>query len=289
MTTDRFDIHQHITNQIIAAIEQGTSEFQLPWHKHRGDIFRPRNVTTKQLYRGVNVLALWAASEQRGFSSGTWATYRQWASIGAQVRKGEKSTYIVFYKQLATNEETDETRLIARASPVFAAEQVDGYAPEAASPAAPVNPIESAEHFVTATQATIVHGGDRAFYRRTTDDIHLPNRDAFTGTATISPTESYYATLLHELTHWTSHASRCDRELGKRFGDQAYAMEELIAELGAAFLCAELGIASETRPDHAQYLSGWLKVLADDKRAIFTAASKASAACDYLRSLQPPD
>jgi len=166
---------------------------------------------------------------------------------------------------------------------------VDGYAPEAAPSVAPVDPIDSAEQFVAATKATIVHGGDRAFYRRTTDDIHLPNRDAFTGTAKISPTESYYATLLYELTHWTSRANRCDRELGKRFGDQAKAIEEFIVELRAALLCAELGIASETRADHAQYLSGWLKVLADDKRAIFTAASKASAACDYLRGLQPPD
>jgi len=289
MTNDRFDIHQHITNQIIAAIEQGVGEFQLPWHKNRGDIFRPKNATTSQFYRGVNVLALWAASEQRGFNSGQWATYRQWASIGAQVRKGEKSTYIVFYKQLSANEETDEARLIARASPVFAAEQVDGYAPDLPEAGEPVDPIETAEQFVTSTKATVIHGGDRAFYRRTTDDIHLPSREAFIGTATISATESYYATLLHELTHWTSHASRCDRELGKRFGDQAYAMEELIAELGAAFLCAELGIASETRPDHSQYLSGWLSVLQNDKRAIFTAASKASAACDFLRGLQPPD
>jgi antirestriction protein ArdC len=142
-----------------------------------------------------------------------------------------------------------------------------------------------ADAFVAATGATIAHGGSRAYYRPSTDSIQLPPRDAFIGTRTSNPAESYYSTVLHELTHWTSHAQRCDRQLGKRFGDDAYAMEELVAELGAAFLCARIGITAEPRIDHAQYLASWLSVLKADKRAIFTAASKASESTDWLHRL----
>ena len=140
--------------------------------------------------------------------------------------------------------------------------------------------------FVAATGAAISHGGSRAFYRPSTDSIQLPPREAFTGTATSTPAEGFYSTLCHELTHWTSAEGRCNRQLGKRFGDQAYAMEELIAELGAAFLCADLGISDEPRADHAQYLTTWLAVLKADKKAIFTAASKASEAATFLASFR---
>ena len=126
-----------------------------------------------------------------------------------------------------------------------------------------------------------------AFYRLSTDSIHLPPRDAFIGTQTSTPAESYFSTLCHELCHWTSHESRCHRQLGKRFGDQAYAVEELVAELGAAFLCADLQITDDPRADHAQYLASWLAVLKADKKAIFTAASKASEAAAFLAALQP--
>ena len=299
MKEQRFDIHQHITDQIVAAIEAGAGEFRLPWHRSAGNIMRPVNVASKKAYRGVNVLALWATSEEKGFTSGTWGTYRQWAEIGAQVKKGEKAAFIVFYKELtyaaaseAGESETGDgettTRLFARATPVFAAEQVDGYqAPVIdAPPATIITPIEQAEAFVAATGAAIEHGGSRAFYRPSTDSIQLPPREAFTGTATSSPAEAYYSTKLHELTHWTSVENRCNRQLGKRFGDQAYAMEELVAELGAAFLCADLGISSAPRADHAQYLATWLAVLKADKKAIFTAASKASEAAGFLASLQ---
>ena len=285
----RFDIHQHITNQIVAAIEAGAGEFRLPWHRSSGNIMRPVNVASKKSYRGVNVLSLWAAADAKGYESGTWGTYKQWTDAGAQVRKGEKASHVVFYKEFtfATDEDSDEetaTRLFARATPVFAAEQVEGYASPALpeTPAATVTPIERAEAFVAATGAIIHHGGTRAFYRPSTDAIHLPPREAFVGTATSSPAESYYSTLCHELIHFTSAEHRCNRQLGKRFGDQAYAMEELIAELGAAFLCADLGITDEPRADHAQYLDTWLHVVKSDKKAIFTAASKASQAVAFL-------
>jgi antirestriction protein ArdC len=294
MTTGRFDIHQHITDKIVNAIERGAGEFRLPWHGSAGGFMRPVNVASKKAYRGVNVVALWAYAEEFGYSSGVWGTYKQWAEAGAQVRQGEKAAFVVFYKELAvaadpeTGDAETATRLFARATPVFAAEQVDGFTPStiAAPPITVTTPIEQAEAFVAATGATIHHGGGRAYYRPSTDSIHLPPREAFIGTK-ITPAESYLSTLCHELCHWTSHESRCHRQLGKRFGDQAYAMEELVAELGAAFLCADLQITDDPRVDHAQYLASWLAVLKADKKAIFTAASKASEAAAFLAALQP--
>jgi antirestriction protein ArdC len=255
MKTDRFDIHQHITDKIVNAIERGAGEFRLPWHRSTGNIMRPVNIASKNAYRGVNVLALWATADERNFSAGVWGSYRQWAEAGAQVRKGEKAAFVVFYKDLAfaadpeINDAGTATRLFARATPVFAAEQVDGYqAPFSdAPPATVITPIEQAEAFVAATGASINHGGGRAYYRPSTDSIQLPPREAFIGTPTSTPAESYYSTVCHELTHWTSAEPRCNRQLGKRFGDQAYAIEELVAELGAAFLCADLRIADEPR------------------------------------------
>ena len=295
MTKERFDIRQHITDKIVSAIERGPGDFRLPWHRSARNIMRPVNIASKKAYRGVNVVALWAYAEEFGYSSGTWGTYKQWSQAGAQVRKGEKAAFVVFYKELEvaaefeTGDAETATRLFARATPVFAAEQVDGYQVPAidAPPATVITPIEQAESFVAATCATIHHGGTRAFYRPSTDSIHLPPREAFIGTKTSTPAESYYSTLCHELCHWTSHESRCHRQLGKRFGDQAYAMEELVAELGAAFLCADLRITDEPRADHAHYLASWLAVLKADKKAIFTAASKASKAAAFLAALQP--
>jgi antirestriction protein ArdC len=294
MSKERFDIHQHITDKIVSAIERGAGDFLLPWHRAAGGIMRPVNVASKKPYRGINVVALWSYAEESGYSSGVWGTYRQWSEAGAQVRKGEKAAFVVFYKELefaAASETSDAetiTRLFARGTPVFAAEQVDGYqAPVIdAPPATIITPIEQAEAFVRATGASVSHGGGRAFYRPSTDSIQLPPREAFIGTPTSTPAEAYYSTLLHELTHWTSAEARCNRQLGKRFGDQAYAVEELVAELGAAFLCADLRITAEPRADHAQYLASWLSVLKADKKAIFTAASKASEAATFLAALQ---
>ena len=293
MTKARFDIHQHIIDKIVNAIERGAGDFLLPWHRSAGNIMRPVNIASKKAYRGVNVVALWAYAEEFGYSSGTWGTYKQWTEAGAQVRKGEKAAYVVFYKELefAADPESGDaetaTRLFARATPVFAAEQVDGYqVPVIDLPATVITPIEHAEAFVAATGATIHYGGSRAFYRPSTDSIQLPPREAFIGSPTSTAAESFYSTLLHELVHYSSHPSRCNRQIGKRFGDYAYAIEELIAELGAAFLCADLGITDEPRADHAQYLASWLAVLKADKKAIFTAASKASGAAAFLAAFQ---
>lgn len=287
----RFDVHQHITDQIVAAIERGAGEFRLPWRRSAANAMRPVNVASKAAYRGVNVLSLWASADANGYESGVWGTFRQWAAAGASVKKGERASYVVFYREItrASNDDPDEapeTCLLARASPVFAAEQVDGYAPPAAIPCSSIMKKNvGVDAFIAATGASIIHGGCRAYYHSVTDSIYLPLREFFSGTATSSAVEAYYATVLHELTHWTGCERRCNRQLGKRFGDGAYAMEELVAELGAAFLCGDLGVTDSPRLDHAQYLDSWLRILKADKRAIFTAASKASQAVEFLSGL----
>lgn len=174
---------------------------------------------------------------------------------------------------------------------MFAAEQVEGFelpAPSLPVQMDPVARLEAVEAFVASTGAVVAQGGSRAFYSPSQDAIQMPLREAFIGSPTSTPTETYYATLLHELIHWTAPEARCNRALGKRFGDQAYAAEELVAELGAAFLCAELGVTNEARADHAQYLASWLELMKSDTRAIFTAASQASRAVQFLETLQPP-
>jgi antirestriction protein ArdC len=285
-------VYESITSQIVQAIEQGAGEFTLPWHRPSQN-FRPINAATRKVYNGVNVVALWAAAQNRGYDSGTWATYKQWASVGAQVRHGEKASAVVFYRELEARDDNaeDETpRAVARASFVFAAEQVQNYQQEASAAQAPAVAVErdkTAEDFVSATEARISHTGTRAFFRPSTDEIVLPPREAFIGSPTSTPTESFYATVLHELAHWTGAEHRLARSFGKRFGDAAYAAEELTAELAAAFLCADLSITNRPRVDHAQYLSSWLDIMKADSRAIFATASAASRAADYLHSLQP--
>ena len=288
----RVDVYEQVTAQIISAIEAGAGTWQMPWHSAGTGLNRPGNVDTKNAYKGINVLALWVAAMSRGYGSGTWGTYRQWQNQGCQVRKGEKSLMVVFYKKLTGSEDQDtedgkQRRLVARASSVFNAEQVDGYEP----PALPDEDREiprswAIERFVDATRADIRHGGGMAYFQREADYIQMPKAGRFQGSATSSAADAYYQTLLHELTHWTSDKSRCDRSLVKRFGDEAYAMEELVAELGSAFLCADLGLALEPRADHAAYIDGWLRVLKADNRAIFTAARQASKTTDYLHSMQ---
>lgn len=290
MTTQHANqnVYQKITDQIVAAIAAGAPRFEMPWHTRHP---RPVNVASQKPYRGVNTLALWVAEQQHGYSGGTWGTYRQWNAIGGQVRKGERAATIVFFKDVERpTDEDEETKsrrsIVAIASSVFNADQVDGYAADAPQ-ADQTERMNQVEAFVAATGATLQERGHRACYSPITDTIHMPERALFTGSSTSSATETFYSTLLHELTHWTGHPTRLNRDLLNRFGDNAYAMEELVAELGAAFLCADLGIAPRPRSDHAAYINGWLSVLRQDHRAIFTAASKASAASDYLFKLQP--
>ncbi len=297
MTTssnERLDVYTAITNQIIAAIEAGADNPQMPWHCAGGVIERPINVASSKAYRGINTVALWASAYSQQFTTGLWGTYRQWQDRGAQVRKGEKSSLIIFYKDLVAGEQEqsvsvaddrDQRRFVARASRVFNVAQVDGYtfnAPDAAGDR--IQPCDQAELLVHATGATISIGGARAFYSRSSDMVTMPDRFRFTGTKTSGATEAWYSTLLHELAHWSGAEHRLARTFGERFGDDAYAMEEMVAELAAAFLCGDLGITAEPRPDHADYIGHWLRILKGDRKAIFTAASAANKAAEFLAS-----
>lgn len=287
-STPARDVHRAITETIIEAIKGGAGTFQMPWHQG-ANVSRPINAVTGNPYRGVNVIALWVRSMTRKLLAGYWATYRQWQTLGAQVNRGEHGTTIVFYKKIEPkpgNEgDTPRPGLLARASQVFNAEQVTGWTPPVPEPRTRIETLAEVDDFIQRTGALIRHGGGEAYYDRRYDTVVVPPRGMFIGTSTSSPMDSYYATLLHELTHWTGAAHRLARQFGERFGDNAYAVEELVAELGSAFLCADLGIANESRPDHAAYVASWLEVLNRDHKAVFTAASQASAAAAYLDGL----
>lgn len=287
--TKQDEIFQRVTDSIVRMLETA-GQWRMPWHFARpaaGEFtgFTPLNISGRP-YRGVNVWYLLAEKEAHGYSSNVWGTYKAWKAAGAQVRKGEKATKVVFWnrtKKTVRDDETgeDETRqfLFATDYPVFNADQVDGWQPKAkpvkkARTAA--QRIEHADAFFSALNIEVMHGGSRACYIPSIDQINLPHFEQF------KTAEDYYSIRGHESVHATGNAKRCDREFGKRFGDQAYAFEELVAELGAAFICCHLEISNEPREDHAAYVKNWLKVLKDDKRAIFTAASKAQTAVNWL-------
>ena len=283
MKQERRNTYQVITDAILTALEN-CGGWQRPWI-NRATNALPTNEVTGSTYSGSNIVMCWVTAMERGYTQQRWATFKQWDSKGATVRKGEKGTPIVFFSRVDRKDEGDDSNVrsipYARLSWVFNIDQVDGYTPPEIEEAVDtINPLERADQVIAGTGATIVHGGDRACYIPSVDRIHMPDRESFVGTPTSTATESYYGTLLHELTHWTG--PRLKREFGKRFGDAAYAAEELVAELGAAFLCAELGVTATPREDHASYLASWLKLLRDDNRAFMTAASAASAAVEFI-------
>lgn len=290
-------LYAAITAQIADAIEKGAAQFQMPWHRASGQVSRPWNAASARRYQGINVVSLWLQAEARAYPHPIWATYKQWQDLGAQVRRGERSALIVFYKTLereeqdpATGEDVTQRIPLARASHVFNVAQVDNFEPpaiETPPQAAEVAPLEAADHVARCSGADIREGGDRAYYNPSIDFVAMPDRGRFVRTATMDATESYYATLLHELTHWTGGAKRLARNLSARFGENAYAMEELIAELGASYLCADLGVTTALRPDHAAYIQSWLKVMRSDARAVFTAAARAQQAATYLMQFAP--
>jgi antirestriction protein ArdC len=287
----RPDLYAEITAKLVAAIEADPGKPQMPWRRSNAPLWIPVNATTAKPYCGINVVSLWAAAETKGFGSNEWATYRQWAEAGAQVRKGEKSSLIVKYGEYEVDpdgEEDDGKRLYLRGYNVFNAAQVDGWTPAAApAPLPPVERIAAAEAYFAATGAQFIYGGERAFYRPSTDSIHMPDDTLWTGTTTMTAAESHAAVKAHELVHWSGHPSRCDRQLTNRFGDKAYCAEELIAEIGSCLLAAKLGITADLRPDHAQYLALYLELMKADSKAIFTAAAAAQRAIEFLDGLQP--
>jgi antirestriction protein ArdC len=322
----RLDVHEAITAKIISAIEAGAGTFEMPWHRPGVAFTLPINALTTKAYRGSNVLSLWIDADTKKFEHQVWATFKQWRELDGSVRKGEKGSLIVKYGEWTPkgaeagadtrrpsqhhqdspphspdNDDSDDAarRLFAKAAWVFNIDQVD--LPDDARakliPAEQPRPdltarLARVDRFVAATGIEIREGGQRAFYRHRDqsgegDFIQMPPRNLFTGTATSTPTEAYYSTLLHEEIHGSGAKHRLDRQHGERFGDKAYAFEELVAELGAAFLCAHLEVTNTPRPDHAQYIQSWLDVLKGHTKAIFTAAAQATRAVDYLCGLQP--
>ena len=290
----RQDLYWRVTDSIVASLERGVRPWLRPWNaKHVGERLtllplRHNGVS----YRGINILLLWAASVDKGYSRNVWMTFRQALELGANVRKGEHGSMVVYADRFTRTETDDHGEDVEREIPflkayaVFNVEQIEGLPPQYLEPPAPRNEtmalLEEAEQFFRSTGAKFRHGGNQAFYAIGPDVIQLPPPEAF------RDAESYAATQAHEITHWTRHPTRLDRDFGrKHFGDEGYAREELVAEIGAAFLCAALEITLEPREDHAGYIASWLEVLNRDKRAIFQAASYAQRASDYLFSLQP--
>lgn len=288
----RLNIYETITAKLVAAIEASSGDPIMPWQRGGTRPVVPVNAATGQAYRGVNILSLWVTALERGYSSGEFATLRQWNEKGAKVRKGAKASPIVVFKEIAVaaapaaddaEAETERCRF-ARGYWVFAAEQVDGYRPATALPLDPIARIAAA--YFAATGAKVVVGGTQACYRRSTDTIHMPDEARFFETDGRSRTQAWYGVLGHEATHWVGAPHRLNREFGTRFGDNAYCFEEACAEIGADFLCARLGIAIEPHPDHARYIHHWLKVMKSEPRAIFAAAARAQEAVVYLDGLQ---
>ena len=287
------DLYRSITDRIVAALEGSTPPWVRPWSQVSDAV--PINAQTKRTYRSINFALLSLEANASNYAANRWLTYRQASELGAQVRRGERGAPVIYWqlRKVAATGEThpdeidppeipDKVYPLLRAYSLFNVAQIDGLPTQYLEASKPTwEPEAKAEELLLMSDARFRQGGTRAYYQPATDEIYLPPVSAFLTAC------GYYATALHELTHWTSHASRCNRQLGKRFGDAAYAAEELIAEMGAAYLCAHCRIDGELR--HASYLQSWLRVLRSDKRAIFTASAQAQRAADYVLTLaQPP-
>jgi antirestriction protein ArdC len=275
------DIHSEVTAAIVAQLEQGVRPWAPRWTA--ADITRPLRACGTP-YQGINVLTLWARAHVDGFSSATWLTFKQALELGGAVRKGSKGQHVIFAGSFVKTFESDNgpeqrTIPVMRAYTVFNVDQIDGLPERFYEKRREISETDRnarADAFLKATGVQINHGGAGAYYSPGADSIQLPDPEAFESMG------AYYATAAHELIHWT--AKRCGRELGKQ-GTDAYAFEELIAEIGAAYLCADLGLETAVREDHAPYLATWLKRLQSDTRAIFRASTAAQAAVNYLQGL----
>ena len=283
------DLYQEVTDRIVAALERGVAPWVCPWRRD-GEGGPPRNGSSNHVYRGVNVIL----TTMSGFGSARWYTFNQAKHLGASVRRGEKGTTVVYWRFIeakgkanelsSTDDEGSRKIPLLRHFTVFNAEQIawpDG-SEHAVGMDGDLNvdvdaDLAEARSLVDSVGADIRHGGTRAFYSPSQDFIRVPEARRFNEAA------DFYATVLHELAHWTGHPDRLARDLTGRFGSESYAAEELVAELAAAFLCADLGIAGKLQ--HAEYVGSWIKVLKGDKRAIFTASRLAQEAADHLRGV----
>ncbi|KAB0677550.1 ArdC family protein [Aureimonas leprariae] len=304
-------VYSAVTATILQQLETADpATFVCPWHRP-GGAGLPTNALTRQPYRGINILSLWCGARRSAYADDRWATYRQWAALGAQVRRGEKGTSVIFYRDrnpssdaitpgssagnqpgrgqdasaAADADKTNDTaRFVARASTVFNIAQVDGFTPnDPAPPPAELDPTPRFDSFVAATGAAVCFDSDHAAYLPSADLIRMPPRQLFLAA------DGYAATLAHELIHWTGARHRLDRDLSIRFGSRAYAAEELIAELGSAFVLASLQLAATPHPNHAAYMASWLPLLRADPRALVTAAAQASRAADWLTTMATTD
>jgi antirestriction protein ArdC len=285
------NLYAETTARIVAALEKGVAPRVRPWST--GVDTLPMNAQTGRAHRGVNVLLLSMERQRQGYALDRWLTFRQAAELGGHVRRGESGIAVVLWKLRKVNLTVDsypdrnEPNLhervipLLRAFTVFNVAQVDGLPDAIMATMRPVwEPEAEAEKLLLMSGAIIHHGGSKAFYEPGTDSIHLPPRHAF------SSATGYYNTALPEAVHWTGHPSRCNRDLSGRFRSHAYAVEELIAEMGCAFLSAHCRIDGELR--HAAYLSSWLQVLRTDARAVFVVSTRAQQASDYLLKLTQP-
>lgn len=276
-------IQKKITNEIIEALKSGVKPWVCPW-KVKGENILPINFATGTNYSGVNTVILWYHCQKYGYTSNAWLTFSQAKKINSHVMKGAKGALCVFYtpKEIE-DEETGDIKKIPIIKPfvLFNLDQIDGIKHDMPLPDNNLNPIAKGEEILKASQAKILSGSNRAFYSPRLDHIVLPERNAF------QLSEDFYATALHELVHWTGHQARLNRKTGKVFGDNDYAFEELVAELGSAFLCGELGLQGDLM-QHASYIDSWLKILQQDARAIFRAASLASKAHKYVMDFLEP-
>lgn len=279
---------QTITNAIIAKLESGVSPWRKPWTSSGSQ--RPLRACG-QPYRGINTIWLWAVAEERGYTMPTWMTYRQAEALGGQVRRGERGTIAVFYKlygateeDAASGETSAVTRRVLRTYTVFNVAQIDDLPERFTAPPRPRAVCD--EHhrteidaFIAASGAVILTGGNRACYDPSRDLIHMPRWQDFDTYAL------YGAVVAHELSHWSGSTLRLDRDLTGRFGSDSYAAEELVAEISAAILGAELGLPCAHLDNHASYVASWLKILKADERALLTAAARAEQAAEYLLKL----
>ena len=278
----RRDVHAEITQSIVAQLEAGTVPWLQPWKAGARFSGMPRNYVSKRAYSGINVLLLWTAAQEKGYASSEWLTFKQAKEKGGSVRKGEKATTIVFYKRLDIKEKLESGEIaekqimMAREYHVFNADQCDGLKSEVAPSKADTANELNADFMrsVKLTGVDLRHGGNSAHYMPALDYVQMPHVADFKDGA------GYMATLAHEMVHWTGHKSRLDRLEAFAVNKAEYAFEELVAELGAAFTCAEFGIKGDLR--HASYIKSWIKLLTDDKRALFRAASRASKAVAFL-------
>jgi antirestriction protein ArdC len=288
----RKDVYSEVTSKIVALLEKGCRPWHQPWSSDgAGNISRPLRANGVP-YRGINVLMLWMASIERGYDSPFFLTFNQVKTLGGSVKKGEKSLTVVYansFQKKEQDEETGEelTRSInfLRTYSVFNSSQCVNlpaqFAPKPVEPKNHDERLAECEQFFANTKIMTNYGGTRAFYSPTTDSIQMPNFERF------ESRNAFYNTLGHETIHAVGAPHRLNRTFGKRFGDAEYAFEELVAELGSAFLSVDLGITPEVVEDHASYLSAWLKILKKDSRAIFSAAAHAERAVEFLHRFQP--